>query len=302
MARRDPDGGRPPYRSPAGSRRRRERQNGVQTPSAVLGYGALAGHKLGLKQLGTGILNIDTGPLAAPFLVIALIYAAVGQAGASGYIAVMGLAGFAPLAMKTTALSLNLMVAAIGTVLFLKAGRLSWRNVWPFAILGFPFSMLGGAVQLPESVYFPVVGIVLILSALQMMRTAFHGRPSASGTVVTPPFGAALATGAVIGFVSGTTGTGGGVFLAPIILSMNWGTARQTAATTAVYNLMNSAAALVGAYAAWDHIPAALPIWLAAVAIGGSVGAWIGSRYLSDRWLRGILAFLLLVSGIKLIW
>jgi uncharacterized membrane protein YfcA len=262
----------------------------------------LAGHKLGLKQLGTGILNIDTGPLAAPFLVIALIYAAVGQAGASGYIAVMGLAGFAPLAMKTTALSLNLMVAAIGTVLFLKAGRLSWRNVWPFAILGFPFSMLGGAVQLPESVYFPVVGIVLILSALQMMRTAFHGRPSASGTVVTPPFGAALATGAVIGFVSGTTGTGGGVFLAPIILSMNWGTARQTAATTAVYNLMNSAAALVGAYAAWDHIPAALPIWLAAVAIGGSVGAWIGSRYLSDRWLRGILAFLLLVSGIKLIW
>lgn len=247
-------------------------------------------------------LNDETLLLSVAFLVTALVYAAVGQAGASGYIAIMGLAGFGPLAMKTTALSLNLLVAGIGTVLFLRAGRLSWRNVWPFAILGFPFSMLGGALHLPEGVYFPVVGVVLILSALQMARTALSGNETRSGTPVTPPFAAALITGAVIGFVSGTTGTGGGVFLAPIILTMNWGTARQTAATTAVYNLINSFAALIGAYAVWDHMPSSLPAWLVAVAIGGTMGAYIGSRYLSDRWLRGILSLLLLMSGIKLIW
>ena len=231
-----------------------------------------------------------------------MVYAAVGQAGASGYIAIMGLAGFSPLAMKTTALSLNLVVAAIGTALFLRAGRLSWRNVWPFAILGFPFSMLGGALHLPERVYFPLVGVVLILSAFQMARTALSGKRTGVEAPVTPPFMAALATGAVIGFVSGTTGTGGGVFLAPIILTMHWGTARQTAATTAVYNLMNSIAALIGAYAAWDHIPSTLPAWLVAVAVGGTIGAYIGSRYLSDRWLRGILSMLLFMSGIKLVW
>lgn len=247
-------------------------------------------------------MDIETVSLAAAFLVIALVYAAVGQAGASGYIAAMALAGFTPLAMKTTALALNLLVASIGTVMFLKAGRLSLRNVWPFAILGFPFSLLGGAVQLPEDIYYPAVGVVLILSALQMGRTALRARTSAPETVVVPPFGAALATGAVIGFVSGTTGTGGGVFLAPVILSMNWGTAQQTAATTAVYNLMNSGAALIGAFAAWDNIPTTLPVWLVAVAAGGTVGAFIGSQYLPDRWLRGILAALLLVSGIKLVW
>lgn len=231
-----------------------------------------------------------------------MLYAAVGQAGASGYIAIMGLAGFSPLAMKTTALSLNLVVAAIGTALFLRAGRLSWRDVWPFAILGFPFSMLGGALHLPERVYFPLVGVVLILSAFQMARTALSGKRTGVEAPVTPPFMAALATGAVIGFVSGTTGTGGGVFLAPIILTMHWGTARQTAATTAVYNLMNSIAALIGAYAAWDHIPSTLPAWLVSVAVGGTIGAYIGSRYLSDRWLRGILSMLLFMSGIKLVW
>lgn len=247
-------------------------------------------------------MDTETGYLAFAFLIIALVYAAVGQAGASGYIAVMGLAGFTPLSMKTTALALNLLVASIGTMMFLRAGRLSMRNVWPFAILGFPFSLLGGAVQLPEKIYFPIVGVVLILSGFQMARAAIRSTASTADPAAPPPFVAALITGAVIGFVSGTTGTGGGVFLAPIIFAMNWGTARQTAATTAVYNLMNSAAALIGAYAAWDQIPSALPIWLVAVAVGGVAGAYAGTRYLSDRWLRGILALLLLASGLKLIW
>ena len=69
--------------------------------------------------------------LAALFLVVALIYASVGQAGASGYIAVMGLFGMAPVAMKTTALVLNLLVAGIGTLQFWWAGRLSGRRSTP---------------------------------------------------------------------------------------------------------------------------------------------------------------------------
>lgn len=239
--------------------------------------------------------------LAAAFFIVAAVYAAVGQAGASGYIAVMALSGFSPMAMKTTALALNLLVAAIGSALFLKSGRLSWRNVWPFAVLGFPFSLLGGATQLPEDIYYPVVGIVLILSALQMARSAFMRNDRPNLDEQKPPFMAALMTGAIIGFISGTTGTGGGVFLAPVILTMKWGTVRQTAATTAVYNLLNSGAALIGAYALWGAIPRAIPLWLVAVGIGGTIGALVGSRYLPDQWLRIILALLLLITGGQLL-
>lgn len=239
--------------------------------------------------------------LALLFLLVALVYASVGQAGASGYIAVMGLFGMAPKAMKITALVLNLLVATIGTVQFWRAGRLSWRAVYPFAVLGFPFSVVGGAVHLPTRIYYPVVGVVLVLSALLMTRSALRRSQAAAGAVVPPPFLPALLTGAAVGFVSGTTGTGGGVFLAPIILAMGWGTVKQTATTTAVYNLMNSAAALLGAYASWQSIPAAMPLWLLAVGVGGSIGAFVGSRYLPDHWLRAILAVLLLVSGLKLL-
>jgi uncharacterized membrane protein YfcA len=86
-----------------------------------------------------------------------------------------------------------------------------------------------------------------------------------------------------------------------VILTMGWASARQTAATTAVYNLMNSAAALIGARAFWGELPAALLLWGLAVALGGSLGAVLGSRFLSENWLRGILALLLAVSGLKLL-
>lgn len=240
-------------------------------------------------------------PLALAFAAIATLYAAVGQAGASGYIAVMALAGFTPLAMKTTALALNLVVAGIGSVLFLRAGRVAWRSLWPFVLAGIPFSLLGGAIHLPEGVYFPLVGTVLVLSAIQMARSALRPGTAPPDATVPPPLLPALLTGAGIGLLSGTTGTGGGVFLAPVILAMRWGTPRQTAATTALFNLVNSAAALLGARAAWDHLPDALPLWCLAVAAGGLLGALVGSRFLSDRWLRGLLAALLLVAGVRLI-
>lgn len=242
----------------------------------------------------------DTITMALGFLVVAALYAAVGQAGASGYLALMALTGTAAGTMKVTALALNTAVATIGTWVFLRAGRLSWRSIWPFAVLGFPFSMMGGAIHLPAEVYFPVVSAVLILSAVQMTRSAL-GRAAPQTPLRHPPFLAALLTGAGIGLVSGMTGTGGGVFLAPVILMMGWASARDTASITAVSNLVNSAAAFLGAWAIWDQLPTAMPLWLVAVVLGGTLGAAIGARHLPKRALRLLLALLLFVSGLRML-
>jgi uncharacterized membrane protein YfcA len=243
----------------------------------------------------------ETLGLSLAFLLTAAVYASVGQAGASGYLAAMGLAGLDPGVMKPTALALNVLVAGIGTFQFWRAGRFSWRSFYPFGVLGFPFSVVGGAVNLPAHLYYPIVGVILLLAAIQLAR-------SAMGTAVTrkepphaPPFLPALLTGAGIGFVSGMTGTGGGVFLAPIILLMNWVEVRRAAAVSAAYNLLNSVAALGGAYATLNQLPAPLPWWLAAVGVGGVIGTTLGSRYLPDHALRYLLAVVLAVSGLKLV-
>jgi len=71
--------------------------------------------------------------------IIAAAYAAVGQAGATGYIAAMGIVGFAPDVIRPAALTLKTLVATIGTIRFARAGHLTWRGTYPFIVLGLPF-------------------------------------------------------------------------------------------------------------------------------------------------------------------
>ena len=113
----------------------------------------------------------ETIGLGAAFLVIAALYSSVGQAGASGYLAVMGLAGFDPAMMKPTALALNVLVThRLAAVL--ASGSFSWSTFYPFGVLGFPFSVIGGAINLPTHVYYPVVGVILLVAASQLVRSA----------------------------------------------------------------------------------------------------------------------------------
>lgn len=233
--------------------------------------------------------------------IVATLYAAVGQAGGTGYIAVMGIGGFAPDVIKPTALALNILVATIGCVRFFRAGLLTWRSCYPFAVLGAPFSLIGGAIHLPVNVYQPVVGILLLIAVIRMLRSANAAAPSATKCNSEPPFLPSLLAGGAVGLVSGTTGVGGGIMLAPLVLSMGWVETRQASAVSAMFNLMNSAAALAGVWATKPALPDSLPWWLAAVGLGAALGSWLGAHYLPDRALKLILAALLLVAGLRMV-
>lgn len=245
----------------------------------------------------------ETVNLSGLILVIAALYAAVGQAGASGYLAVMGMVSVDPAVMKPVALALNLLVAAIGTARFARDGLLRWRTFYPFGVLGVPFSFVGGLVYLPAALYYPVVGGLLLLAGLELTRSTWASgrRPVSPKLLEHPPFWPALAAGAGIGFLSGMTGTGGGIFLAPLILLMGWVETRRTAAVSAAFNLLNSAAALLGAWATLPTLPPALPVWLVAAGAGGLIGAWLGSRHLPVAALRYLLSAILVVSGTKML-
>lgn len=239
--------------------------------------------------------------LVGAFACVALLYSSVGQAGGTGYVAVMGLAGLAPEEIKSTALTLNILVAGIGCWRFYRAGLVTWRTCYPFALLGVPFSLIGGAVNLPAGIYQPVVGVLLLIAAFQMIRSARGAAKADAEACSRPPFLVSLLAGAAIGFVSGITGVGGGIFLAPLILTFGWVTTLQAGAVSAVFNLLNSAAALAGAWTTTVSFPPDLPWWLAAVGTGGLVGSWLGVRYLPPILLRSILAALLLAAGARMV-
>jgi uncharacterized protein len=235
-------------------------------------------------------------------LTIATAYAAVGQAGATGYIAAMGLAGYTPDVIRPAALALNTLVAAIGTVRFAQAGFISWRGTYPFILLGLPLSVLGGATHIPPSAYSPLVSLLLLLASWQMFRSARSVAASDFGPTADPPLLASVLAGGIIGFVAGITGIGGGIFVAPLVLTFGWLGARQTAGLSALFNLLNSAAAFGGLWSTSLALPRELPWWLATVGAGALLGAGVGTRHLAPRPLRYLLASLLLTGGLWMLW
>jgi uncharacterized protein len=198
---------------------------------------------------------VSAAVVSAAFALVALLYSAVGQAGGTGYVAVMGLAGFSPDIIKPTALALNILVASIGCVRFYMAGLLTWRSCYPFAVLGAPFSLIGGAIHLPAAVYQPVVGLLLLLAGWQVASSAAGVDRRDAVAEQHPPFLPSLVVGGMIGLGSGITGVAGGIFLAPIILMLGWADMRQTAAISAMFNLLNSSAALTGVWATFTSLP-----------------------------------------------
>jgi uncharacterized protein len=235
--------------------------------------------------------------LAIVFFVTAVLYSSVGNAGASGYLAVMTLAGLAPEAMKSTALLLNILVALIATVRFYRAGYFSWALFWPFTIASVPCAFLGGALVLPSGLYQALVGIILICAAYRLFWYA--DQPHAHLTAV--PRRLALLLGAGLGFVSGLTGIGGGIFLSPLLLMMGWAEPRQSASVSAAFILVNSVAGFFGETMSVSALPPAAPLWVGAVVVGGFVGSELGARQFAEVTLRRLLALVLAMAGLKLI-
>lgn len=235
--------------------------------------------------------------LAILIFSVAVLYSAVGHAGASGYLAAMGLLGVAPAVMKPTALVLNILVAVITSTKFYRAGHFSYRLFWPFALTSIPFAFLGGALTLPTHWYKFAVGGLLLYSAVQMFftRRAIAERASAQ-----PPLLIALAIGSVIGLASGLIGVGGGIFLSPVLILAGWAGVREAAAVSAVFILANSIAGLLGHVTAVAGLPSALPVFAVAAVVGGWIGASYGSRRLPPTALRQVLALVLVIAGLKL--
>jgi uncharacterized membrane protein YfcA len=244
--------------------------------------------------------TMDTTHLVLLFLaigVIAFLYSSVGHAGASGYIATMTLFGVAPITIRPTALVLNILVASIGTVQFWRAGHFSWRLYWPFALLSIPAAYLGGYLQPSASVLRILIGVVLLLSSARLVF-----RRSDPPKTFPPSRAVAIAVGAGLGFLAGLTGTGGGIFLTPLLLFCRWAQIRQAAAVSALFIWVNSIAGLIGYFAKVHSIPLLGLILAAAAIIGGFVGSHLGSRRLAVRVISLFLAAVLLIAGMKLIF
>lgn len=236
--------------------------------------------------------------IALLMAIAAALYSTVGHGGASAYLAIMALFAIEPVVMRPTALALNLVVAGFAVLRFGLAREINWRLAAVFAASAAPAAFLGGTIDIPPVYYRPLVGALLCLAALRLF---WQPTRLAERDVNAPSLAVAVPAGAGLGLLAGLTGTGGGIFLSPLIILFGWEKPRRTSGVAATFILINSAAGLAGNFAAVRSLPPQLPWLVGAVAAGALLGTWLGVDRLPRHRLLQCLGIVLLIAGAKLL-
>ena len=242
--------------------------------------------------------------LAIAILFLGLLYSSVGHAGASGYLAAMTLVSEMPQdQMKAIALTLNICVGIIATWRFTRAGHFDWRTFCPIGLPAIPMAFIGGLWTLPAIIFKPLIGLVLAYAGLMLVIRAWqpiHESNTSETTPAMPGLPVAILAGCVLGLMAGLTGTGGGIFLSPLLLLCGWADAKRTAAVTIVFVLLNSIAGLGGVIVDSAVLPPQLPIYILAAIIGGTIGSGLGAGRIPGNGIRVLLAVVLLIAAVKM--
>lgn len=229
---------------------------------------------------------------------VAFLYASVGHGGASGYLALMALFSIAPEVMKPTALLLNLFVSLTSFVQFYRGKHFIWKIFFPLALASVPLAFIGGLVVVDGSVYKKILGIFLLIPVARFLF--FANTPA--NELKKANTGLSLLIGAAIGFLSGLIGIGGGIILSPILLFLKWTDQKQTAAISALFIFVNSAAGLAGQFTKGIQFNSNM-IWYVAIAFaGGLSGAYFGALKFKQSILKYVLAVVLLLAVYKLLF
>jgi hypothetical protein len=230
------------------------------------------------------------------FAIVAFLYAGVGHGGGSGYLAVMALFSYSVNFARPDALVLNLVVSGAAFLQFYRGGYFKIRDFLWLAGFSVPMAFLGGLMPIHAELYKKLLGVMLFSASILMLF-----RPAEPKVVKQLPVLAAAGIGAIIGFVSGLTGIGGGVWLSPIMLLAGWSKQKETAALSSAFIFVNSAGGLIGglkAHKPWDEN---LPLMVLIVMVFGAIGAWMGvSKYRTTQ-MKWLLAVVLGIASVKLL-
>lgn len=230
------------------------------------------------------------------FLVISFLYASVGHAGASGYLAVMALLSFPVESMKPISLTLNIVVSLIASYKFIRAGYFDKKIFLIFACTSIPLAFVGGYLQLDPFWFKKLAGLFLIGSAILLLARQYL-KPTEEKKSIS--LFLALGIGALIGFLSGLLGVGGGIFLSPILILMGLTTLRTASGIAALFILCNSLLGLAGHYTSLPNLSKEILFFIPVVVIGGYAGAHLGSGKFNTKLVTTFLLVVLLSAGVK---
>lgn len=240
--------------------------------------------------------------LCLGFFVIATLYSSVGFGGGSSYLALLSIFLMSFFAIRSIALVCNLVVVSGSTYLYFKNGHAKLKDFLPFVLTSIPLAFIGASFRLEEHIFFILLGVSLIVSAMSLALQTYKLIHSQKETNDYPNYLSYL-LGSCIGFLSGLVGIGGGIFLAPVLNHLRWNKAIKIAALASFFILVNSISGLVGLI---NSNTLELP-WIETlclglvVLIGGQIGIRLSLKRLSAKGIKRVTALLVFVVGVRVL-
>jgi hypothetical protein len=233
------------------------------------------------------------------FFLVAAIYSAAGFGGGSMYLAILAQSGLSVGAVRMTALGCNALVTANGTWQFHRANWIVWRSVLALLACSVPPCLYASSLQLEEKTYFISLAVALLLAAVVMLVR----HPRTEVLTVRPLRWWMYPLSFVIGGVSGITGIGGGIYLAPFLYLTSWGSPKQIAGASSVYILINSLAGLTMQLAinGWQPEGELWPLPMA-VLLGSLLGSQWSSARFTHRIVRWLTIVIIIFAAVRTLW
>lgn len=235
--------------------------------------------------------------LALSLFIVGFLYASVGHGGASGYLAILSIFAIPVVAYKPIILILNILVAGIGFIQFTKAGFFKWKLCWPFLISSLPAAYVGSQMALKGDIYNLILGLALVIPVVRLLGL-IPGEKNETKEVSIP---LALVFGLIMGFLAGMLSIGGGIFLSPLLIILAWANAKEAAAASALFIVLNSISGLLG-HTSEIHFGSESFVWFFSALAGGITGSYFGSRHFAVQTVKYLLSAVLAIASCKLIF
>jgi len=239
--------------------------------------------------------------LSILFFVTAILYSSVGLGGGSTYLALLLIWGIPYYIFPIIALCCNIIVVSGNCFSYIRAKNLNLNLLMPYLIGSIPLAFIGGSLPIDKKLFEILLFLILLVAGILLLSN-FKSYDDKEKSYRKVPIVISIFIGAVLGFLSGVVGIGGGIFLSPILFLIRAARPKHIVTAASVFILINSISGVIGQLTKNTVINEIQNYWflLLAVLIGGQIGNFLNLKIFPTRILALVTASLVLFVAIRM--